>query len=164
MGCLAMEQPVAPGLDLLDRVEVYLRHHRMPPTRFGKLAVGSPSLVNRMRQGKVLRPDTVRRVEAQLDCSSPDRGFGKFKFTSIGKFKAARYAKVVHERDVAERQERQHRLTDPVEQAATFLRQKGWMVARARVFDENATGWAVGRLRLGDEGLLERARSKGWRG
>jgi hypothetical protein len=77
---------------------------------------------------------------------------------------AQRYAKAVQKNQEAEQAERLRRTTDPVELAATFLRIKGWMVVRARVIDETATGWAVGRLRVDDAGLLQRARDKGWRG
>jgi len=51
---------------LLLRIDRLLRHTRMPPTRFGRLAIGDPNLVRQLRQGRQLRPTTVSRVLAYL--------------------------------------------------------------------------------------------------
>ncbi len=51
---------------LLLRIDRVLRSKRMPPTRFGRLAIGDPNLVRQLRQGRQLRPATARRVSAYL--------------------------------------------------------------------------------------------------
>lgn len=51
---------------LLLRIDRVLRDTRMPPTRFGRLAVGDPNLVRQLRQGRQLRPATASRVLAYL--------------------------------------------------------------------------------------------------
>ena len=54
-------------MPLLSRIDRYLKIRRMPPTRFGRETVGDPNLVLEMRDGRQLRPQTVRRIEAALD-------------------------------------------------------------------------------------------------
>jgi hypothetical protein len=34
----------------------------MPPTRFGRQAIGDPNLIRQLRQGRQLRPATASRV------------------------------------------------------------------------------------------------------
>ena len=51
---------------LLLRIDRVLRSTMMPPTRFGRLAIGDPNLVRQLRQGRQLRPATVSRVLAYL--------------------------------------------------------------------------------------------------
>jgi hypothetical protein len=165
VGCLAMDLngAVAAGeLSLLERVEAYLQRHGVKPSCFGVGVVNSPSLVRRMRDGKGLRQATVERIE--LFIAAPWPYYQSQGMRSSRSMAAKRYAKAVQKNQEAEQAERLRRTTDPVELAATFLRIKGWMVVRARVIDETATGWAVGRLRVDDAGLLQRARDKGWRG
>ena len=48
---------------LIRKIEVFLRHTRMPPTKFGRLAASDPRLVLDMRNGRVPRPPMERRVE-----------------------------------------------------------------------------------------------------
>jgi hypothetical protein len=155
VGCLTM---IVPGreLSLLDRVEEYLRAYRLAPTRFGKIVVGSPSLVNRMRDGKSLRQVTIDRIEAQL--ISPPRPMTK------GEFKAKRYRIVMQAQILAEMNERDRRASDPHEQAANHLRRRFAPVCRATVHNANASGWYVGTGIVTDEELLQRARTYGWRG
>jgi hypothetical protein len=143
-------------LTLLDRVEEYLRRHRLKPTRFGKLVVGTPSLVGRMREGKTLRRTTIERIEAQL--VSPPRPM------STGEYKAKRYRIAMAANIRAESLDRLRRLSDPHEQAATYLRQRGWRVTRATVHQDDAEGWCVGTARKDDDELLAMARRNGWRG
>jgi hypothetical protein len=157
VGCLQMSQPVAPVmLPLLDRVALYLDKHDIAPTRFGKLAVGSPSLVNRMRAGKLLRRDTIERVEAML-AGPPVR-------MTQAQFKARRYRLALSEAVRADIAERTRRATDPHELAATFIRRRGWMVCRASVVEEGAEGFIVGSSPVTEDDLLKRARKYGWEG
>ena len=51
---------------LLERVESYLKYHRMPPARFGREAVGDPCFVFDLRDGRVPRARTVARVDAYI--------------------------------------------------------------------------------------------------
>lgn len=52
---------------LLDRIEKHLKSHRMPPTRFGRAAVGDPRFVFDLRDGREPRSTTIRRVTEYLD-------------------------------------------------------------------------------------------------
>lgn len=52
---------------LLTRIERYLKAQRLPPTRFGRDAVGDPSFVFNLRDGREPRLRTVERVVAYLD-------------------------------------------------------------------------------------------------
>jgi 2,4-dienoyl-CoA reductase-like NADH-dependent reductase (Old Yellow Enzyme family) len=47
---------------LLQRIERHLRTRRMPPTRFGREAVGDPNLVDQLRSGRELRAATAQRI------------------------------------------------------------------------------------------------------
>lgn len=48
---------------LIRKIEVFLRHTRMPPTKFGRLATSDPRFVLDLRNGRSPRPDTEKRVE-----------------------------------------------------------------------------------------------------
>jgi hypothetical protein len=48
---------------LIRKIEVFLRHTRMPPTRFGRLATSDPRFVLDLRNGRTPRPSTEKRVE-----------------------------------------------------------------------------------------------------
>lgn len=52
---------------LLPRIERYLKSTRTPPARFGRQAVGDPSFVFDLRDGRDPRERTVDRVTAYLD-------------------------------------------------------------------------------------------------
>ena len=52
---------------LLQRIEKYLQTKRVPPTRFGREAVGDPRFVFDLRDGRQPRSTTIRRVAAYLD-------------------------------------------------------------------------------------------------
>lgn len=52
---------------LLNHVEAHLKRHRIPPTRFGREAVGDPRFVFDLREGREPRLRTVRRVLAYLE-------------------------------------------------------------------------------------------------
>ena len=51
-------------MELLRRIERYLKTSHMPETKFGRLAVNDPRLVGDLRRGREPGPDMVRRVEA----------------------------------------------------------------------------------------------------
>ena len=53
--------------DLKRRIEGFIKERRMAPTRFGRDALGDPKLVFDLREGRVLRASTARRVTAFLD-------------------------------------------------------------------------------------------------
>lgn len=48
---------------LIRKIEVFLRHTRMPPTKFGRLATSDPRFVLDLRNGRTPRPHTEKRVE-----------------------------------------------------------------------------------------------------
>jgi hypothetical protein len=45
-------------------IEHFLREHRLPPTKFGRLAMCDPRLVSDMRNGRQIREETRARIEA----------------------------------------------------------------------------------------------------
>jgi hypothetical protein len=49
------------------RIELYLRHSDMPPTRFGRDAIGDPRLVRDLKNGRELREKTLARITAWLE-------------------------------------------------------------------------------------------------
>ncbi|MEW9856991.1 hypothetical protein ABUH87_17850 [Novosphingobium sp. M1R2S20] len=48
---------------LLRRIERFLRATGMPRTKFGRLSVGDPRLVDDLRNGRTPRPSMEQRVE-----------------------------------------------------------------------------------------------------
>ena len=52
---------------LLMRIEAYLRRSGVPPTRFGREAVGDPRLVHDLRRGREPRQRMVRRLLDYLE-------------------------------------------------------------------------------------------------
>jgi hypothetical protein len=52
---------------LQRRIETYLKTSRTPPARFGRDSVRDPRLVFDIRNGRRLRPATMRRLNAYLD-------------------------------------------------------------------------------------------------
>lgn len=52
---------------LLERIERHMKRRRMPPTRFGREAIGDPKFVFQLREGREPRSATVRRVLDYLD-------------------------------------------------------------------------------------------------
>jgi hypothetical protein len=57
-------------MTLLRRIERHLDATGMPPTRFGREAVGDPRFVFDLRAGREPRPETTRRVADWLDESA----------------------------------------------------------------------------------------------
>ena len=54
------------AMHLLSAIERYLRKSGVPPTRFGRDAVGDPQLVSDLRRGREPREATVQRIAAYL--------------------------------------------------------------------------------------------------
>ena len=52
---------------LMRRIELFLQRAGMPPTRFGREAVGDPRLVTDLKNGRELRETTAARIVAWLD-------------------------------------------------------------------------------------------------
>ena len=48
---------------LIRKIEIFLRRTQMPPTRFGRLAARDPRFVLDLRNGRLPRPKTEKRVE-----------------------------------------------------------------------------------------------------
>jgi hypothetical protein len=51
-----------PTAALLAEIELFLRKKRMAPSEFGKQALGDPSLINNLRDGRELRYRTTLKV------------------------------------------------------------------------------------------------------
>ena len=49
-------------MELLEQVESYLARTRIPPSKFGRMALGDPRFVDDMRAGRKLRRKTQERV------------------------------------------------------------------------------------------------------
>lgn len=60
-------------IQLLERIERYMKTSRTPPTRFGREAVRDPRFVFDLRNGRRPRGATVRRVSAYLDAREQDQ-------------------------------------------------------------------------------------------
>jgi hypothetical protein len=48
---------------LIRQIEAFMRQTKMPQTKFGRLAVHDPRLIDDLRKGRILRPATQQRVE-----------------------------------------------------------------------------------------------------
>lgn len=57
---------VGSRMTMLVEVDRFLRASGMSATRFGRLAVGDPSLVRDLRRGRTPRPATIARITAFL--------------------------------------------------------------------------------------------------
>lgn len=55
------------AMELLDQIEIYLAQQHMPPSKFGRLAVGDPRFVEDLRGGRHPRTKTCDRVKRYLD-------------------------------------------------------------------------------------------------
>ncbi|HEX8447425.1 MAG TPA: hypothetical protein VF649_12535 [Sphingomonas sp.] len=58
-------------MHLLSTIERYLRRTGLPPTRFGREAVGDPRFVMDLRRGREPRPCTIDRVVAYIAAHDP---------------------------------------------------------------------------------------------
>jgi hypothetical protein len=48
---------------LIRKIEAFMRRTKMPQTKFGRLAVSDPRLIDDLRKGRTPRPSTEKRVE-----------------------------------------------------------------------------------------------------
>ena len=62
-------------MELLRRVEEFLKRSGMPPTRFGRQAVRDPRLVFDMRNGREPHRRLARRIAEFIDAE--ERGTGQ---------------------------------------------------------------------------------------
>ena len=53
-------------MELLDQIETFLTKQRMPPSKFGRLAVGDPRFVEDLRGGRLPRAKTCDRVKRYI--------------------------------------------------------------------------------------------------
>lgn len=51
-------------MSLIWKIERFLRVTALPPTKFGRLAINDPRLIDDLRNGRQPRPDTIARIEA----------------------------------------------------------------------------------------------------
>lgn len=58
-------------MELLERIESYLRERHVAATRFGRNALGDPRFVLELRKGRVPRPRTMVRLERYLELAEP---------------------------------------------------------------------------------------------
>ena len=54
-------------MELMRRIQHFLKQADMAPTRFGREAVGDPRLISDMKNGRELRDETIARIQAWLD-------------------------------------------------------------------------------------------------
>jgi hypothetical protein len=60
-------------VELLERIEAHIKARRIPPTRFGRDALGDPKFVFQLRDGRDPRLSTIKRVVAFLDQAEAGR-------------------------------------------------------------------------------------------
>ena len=53
-------------MELLEQVESYLARTKVPPSTFGRMALGDPRFVDDLRAGRRLRRKTQERVRCYL--------------------------------------------------------------------------------------------------
>lgn len=53
-------------MHLLSTIERHLRRTGLPPTRFGREAIGDPRFVMDLRRGREPRPRTIAKVVAYM--------------------------------------------------------------------------------------------------
>ena len=54
-------------MDMQLRIERHIRTRRIPPSRFGRDAMGDPQFVFDLRDGRSLRQRTIQRLSNYLD-------------------------------------------------------------------------------------------------
>jgi len=62
-----------PTAALLAKIEAFLRKTGMAPSAFGEQALGDPSLINNLRDGRELRHRTLLRVRSFMATYDPSR-------------------------------------------------------------------------------------------
>jgi hypothetical protein len=58
---------------LIRKIEAFMRHTKMPQTKFGRLAANDPQFVFDLKRGRVPRAKMERRVEHFMNTYSEDR-------------------------------------------------------------------------------------------
>lgn len=56
--------------DILTGIERFIARHQLPPTTFGRKAIGDPNLIPNLRDGRELRRATEKRVRAFMETYS----------------------------------------------------------------------------------------------
>lgn len=56
---------------LIRHIEIFLRRHDMPATKFGRLAARDPRFVLDLRMGRIPRPDTELRIRRWMEAYTP---------------------------------------------------------------------------------------------
>ncbi|HLL31781.1 MAG TPA: hypothetical protein VK403_12365 [Allosphingosinicella sp.] len=64
---------------LLKRVEAFLKHMQMRPTRFGMESAGDPRLVFQLRRGRVPRPPLEAKILDYLDRAEEDSANPRYR-------------------------------------------------------------------------------------
>lgn len=67
--------------ELLDTIERFLKRTGIPASVFGTEALGDPSLVKKLREGRTVRLDTAERLRTFMD---EYRGVSRQKKASSG--------------------------------------------------------------------------------
>jgi len=57
-----METTLASDADILDRIDAFCAKNEMPPSTFGRLALGDPNLIPNLRNGRSLTLKSARRI------------------------------------------------------------------------------------------------------
>lgn len=60
-------------MELLRRIEIYLKRSGMPAARFGREAVRDPRFVADLRRGREPRTRTIERVRAFIERKGEER-------------------------------------------------------------------------------------------
>lgn len=60
--------------DLAEEVAAFLKAKDMPPTRFGKMALGDPSLIASLTAGRELRSQTIAAIRRFMATGEPRKG------------------------------------------------------------------------------------------
>ena len=55
------------SLLLIERIEAHMRRTKMSPSRFGRESLGDPNFVTSLRDGRMPRGATIRRVTAYIE-------------------------------------------------------------------------------------------------
>lgn len=160
-GVGAMDQMQVVDAPLLDRVNAYLKQWRLSPTRFGVMAMGSPSFVFNLRKGATPRPGTAERIEQFIKKGPPAP-----HRSSRATMNAERYRKTMTENEARDVAARLFRATDEFERAKTFLQQQPrcFIVFKASIARPEVEGYHVNNMILPKEAVIELAIKHGWEG
>jgi len=71
-----MQTTLASDADILSGIERFIAEHGLPPTTFGRKAIGDANLIPNLKDGRELRRATeakVRRFMAEYESRNHDR-------------------------------------------------------------------------------------------